>query len=64
TTASGATRASAMFHPRCSLKNSANSYGRLETRVSAIDSTPHLAKFVLYQISFSVPACVTWPPRS
>lgn len=23
-----------------------------------------LAKFVLYQISISVPACVTWPPRS
>ena len=36
TTASGATRASAMFRPRCSLKNSANSHGWLETRVSAI----------------------------
>ncbi|QSX94601.1 hypothetical protein J3P46_17940 [Janthinobacterium lividum] len=30
-----------MFRPRCSLKNSANSHGWLETRVSAIDSTPH-----------------------
>ena len=30
-----------MFRPRCSLKNSANSHGRFETRVSAIDSTPH-----------------------
>ena len=40
TTASGATRASAMFRPRCSLKNSANSHGWLETRVSAIDSSP------------------------
>ena len=29
-----------MFRPRCSLKNSANSHGRLETRVSAIDSAP------------------------
>ncbi|MGK5033040.1 hypothetical protein, partial [Janthinobacterium sp. MDT1-19] len=39
--ASGATRASAMFRPRCLLKNSANNHRRLETRVSAIDSTPH-----------------------
>jgi hypothetical protein len=39
-TASGVTRASAMFHLRCSLKISANSHRRLETRVSAIDSTP------------------------
>ncbi|WP_426072167.1 hypothetical protein, partial [Janthinobacterium sp. DSP2-3-3] len=39
-TASGATRASAMFRPRCLLKNSANNHRRLETRVSAIDSTP------------------------
>lgn len=42
-TASGATRALAMFRPRCLLKNSANSHVRLETRVSAIDSTPHPA---------------------
>src|SRR5476649_488446 len=42
TTASGATLASAIFRPHCSLKNSANSQGRLETRVSAIDSASHL----------------------
>ncbi len=35
-----------MFRPRCSLKNSANSHGRLETRVSAIDSTPQTAGIV------------------
>ena len=32
-----------MFRPRCSLKNSANNGKQLETRVSAIDSTPHNA---------------------
>ena len=36
-----------MFRPRCSLKNSANSHGRLETRVSAIDSTPQTAGIVV-----------------
>ena len=42
TTASGATRALAMFRPRCSPKNSENNRRRLETRVSAIDSTPQV----------------------
>ncbi|MGK5033570.1 hypothetical protein, partial [Janthinobacterium sp. MDT1-19] len=45
--ASGATRASAMFRPRCLLKNSANNHRRLETRVSAIDSTPQASRRTL-----------------
>src|SRR5450830_1219051 len=40
-TASGVIHALAMFRQRCSLNSSANSRRRLETRVSAIDSTPH-----------------------
>src|SRR5450830_1564092 len=39
-TASGVIHALAMFRQRCSLNSSANSRRRLETRVSAIDSTP------------------------
>src|SRR5450830_1443468 len=42
-TASGVIHALAMFRQRCSLNSSANSRRRLETRVSAIDSTPQIA---------------------
>jgi hypothetical protein len=45
-----------MFRLRCSLKISANSHRRLETRVSAIDSTP---QFQHCHSAMSLPICAS-----